>query len=519
MTPSSSHSLWLATTPATHFPSLRGRHRYDAAVVGGGIAGLTAAFELQKRGLRVVVLEKDRIASQETGNTTAHLTEAIDARFRTINSRFGRKGGALAARASRDAIDFIERTARELLIDCSFKRVPGFLYSEEEGELGSLRKELKAAQGAGAGASWADDVPLRFKRTRRLQGIRFSGQAQFHPRKYLLSLAHEFVARGGQIFERSAVREFEDGEPCRLHADHGEVVASEVVVTTNSPASNRLFLITKIAAYRTYAMAVRLRGRIPLGEGLYWDTAEPYHYLRLHDDLLIVGGEDHKVGMTENTDECFDRLESYARERFDLESVAHRWSGQILEPVDGLPYIGLNSGSKHTYVATGFSGNGMTFGTISGLILADLVQGKANPYASLFKATRLKPLAGMAEFVTENKDFPLCLVKDYLGKTGPGAEAGSVAEVAPGEGRIVRVKGRPVAVYRDPEGDVRSVSAVCTHMGCLVRFNASEVSWDCPCHGSRFGVDGRVLTSPAVSPLEPVSVEAESQPRRRRQSA
>jgi glycine/D-amino acid oxidase-like deaminating enzyme/nitrite reductase/ring-hydroxylating ferredoxin subunit len=459
-----------------------------------------------------MLLERDRIAAGATGHTTAHLTEAIDSRYRTLISRFGVQGARLAARSSRDAIDFIEATARALAIECDFRRLPGYLYSEDGDGLRELRREQRAAERAGVRCDWVEAVPLRMRHATRLpQGIRFPNQAHFHVRKYLLPLAQEFVGLGGVIHERSPVHEFADGEPCRLRLEGGEVAAADVLVLTGSPAANRVFLITKVAAYRTYAIGVRLRGRIPL-EGLYWDDQDPYHYLRMQDDVLIIGGGDHKVAMGDEAD-AWRKLEEYAWARFDVDSIPYRWSGQVLEPVDGLPYIGLNSGSKRTWVGTGFSGNGMTFGTLSGMILADRVLGRENPYARLYEATRVKPLAGAREYLEENKDYPVCLARDWIGAR---ATAESVEDVRAGEGKVVRVDGRPVAVYRHPGGELQAVSAVCTHLACHVRFNDAERSWDCPCHGSRFGLDGKVLTSPATEPLAPVAITARL---RRRRSA
>lgn len=491
-------SLWSASTSETNYESLKGKCEVDAVVVGGGITGLTAAYLLKKAGKKVAVIEKSRIATGESGQTTSHTTEVIDSRYETLISHFGKRGAATAAESSRAAIQFIENTARELKIDCEFKRVPAYLYAESKRDVRELKRELEAMRRSGIDAQWVDAVPIPVM----AQGaIRVEGQAQFHPRKYLLALAQYIHGDGSFVFERSRATEIKDGEPCEVHSENGQIIARDVIVATNSPVSNRFSVHTKIAAYRTYAIAFKAH-RGPFEAGLFWDNREPYHYTRFHGDYLIVGGEDHKTGMVEDTEANFKKLEDYCQAHFGFDEVAYRWSGQVLEPVDGLPFIGRNVASKHQYIATGYSGNGMTFGTLGGMITSDLVLGLKNPWASLYQATRFKPLSSVREFVMENKDYPTCMIKDRV----LPAQAQSIDEVKPGEGKLVEIEGRKVAVYHDDLGAIQAVSPVCPHMGCLVHFNKSEKTWDCPCHGSRFDTNGRVLNGPAVSDLEPVAI-------------
>jgi glycine/D-amino acid oxidase-like deaminating enzyme/nitrite reductase/ring-hydroxylating ferredoxin subunit len=494
----STGSLWKTQSDNVAFPRLKKGMHADVVVVGAGITGVTAALLLQRQGKSVVLLERDRVGSGETGRTTAHLTEAVDARYQKISSKFGREGARLVASSSRAAIGRIEAFCRELSIDCGFKRLPGYLYTENEKDLHGLRRELAFAQEAGVSCEWFDEVPLPFK----VEGaIHFPGQAQFHPTRYLAGLLHEFVSLGGHVFEKTPVADFRDGELCRVMTAGGaEVIARDIVIATNSPVNNRVFIHTKIGNYRTYAIAAKPRENFRL-DGLFWDTAEPYHYARSQDGYLIIGGEDHKTGMEEDTDACFDRLVQYASTHYPIETIPYFWSGQVVEPADTLPYVGRNPASEHVYLATGYSGNGMTFGTVAGMLLSDLVLGIPNEWEDLYLATRIHPLASAARFISENKDVAYCYVKDRVA----GTEAASVDEIEPGEGKIVKVEGRKVACYRDPHGAVSLVSAICTHLGCQVHFNSAETSWDCPCHGSRFSVDGKVLNGPAVSPLEEVA--------------
>jgi Rieske Fe-S protein len=283
-----------------------------------------------------------------------------------------------------------------------------------------------------------------------------------------------------------------------VHLEHGPVIrAKKVFVATHAPL-NRVFLQTKVHAYRSYVLAY---GDVPLSDGLFWDTEDPYHYFsRFAVDgtpYLILGGEDHKTGTEVDTARHHAALRTWADQRFTPHIPTHSWSAQVEEPVDGLPYIGRNSVSENVFVATGFSGNGITFGTVAAQIVADLVNGRESPAGELYAATRIKPLASAAEFVSENVDFPVHFVSDRLHP----AEVKTADDIAPGQGKTMRVRGERLSVYRDPAGALHAVSSVCTHLGCLVKFNATETSWDCPCHGSRFGVDGAVLDGPATRPL------------------
>ena len=487
--PSRSLSYWIATASYPRHPQLEGDLEVDVAIVGGGITGITAALLLQRAGKRVCVLEAQRVAEGVTGHTTAHVTEAIDARYETLERNFGRDGARLAAEANRAAIDFIEAHAH----DCGFEKLPGFLFTERDDDLEELHAEYEAAKRAGLPVTMTDDVPLPFA-TRA--AVVFPNQAQLHPRAYLLPLIEEIVKGGGKIFEETRVLSIDDGDPCVVKTDRGTVRAGFVIEATSS-ALNRVFLQTKVASYRSYVIGATV-AQPPL-HGLFWDTDDPYHYLRSTGDELLVGGEDHKTGTEEDTFACYERLAAYLGARLTVRELRHRWSAQVLEPVDGLPFIGRNSMSKRIFVATGFSGTGITFGTISAMIVSDEILGRRNPWADLFSATRVKPVAGFTDYVTENVDFPLHFVKDRL----EPAEAARVEDIEPGQGKLVRVHGRKLAVYRDDRGELHALSPVCPHLGCHVKFNEAERTWDCPCHGSRFTPDGRVVNGPATGNLKP----------------
>ncbi len=486
-------SLWSETTEFPKYRTLEHAASAEVTVVGGGIAGLTAALSLQIAGKNVVLLEARHLGDGETGKTTAHLTELLDTRAFVLESRFGCGGALMAAEASRTAIATIEQLAHECAPACHFKRVPAYLYAETEEQADELRRELESLARAGTQASWVESLPLPFP-TRG--GIRVERQAQFHPLEYIKGLAAQFLRAGGRIYEGSEVLSVNDGEPCRVTLT-GErtIVAHDVFVLTDVPVINRAALRTTNAAYRSYAIAAKITGDFP--EGLFSDAYEPYHYTRLHQSergtFLIIGGEDHETTQHNEPARAFANLEEYAATKFGLRDIAYRWSGQIIVPADGLPFIGKSPGEQHVYVATGFAGTGITFGTVAGMLLSDLVRGVPNSWVELFSPNRVRPLT---------QESPATITRDRFSR----GDVDAVREVPAGEGRLLRSGGKMVAVFRSQSGRVSACSAVCTHMGCYVRWNSSESSWDCPCHGSRFTPEGNVLNGPATRALEAVPI-------------
>ncbi|WP_394843508.1 FAD-dependent oxidoreductase [Pendulispora brunnea] len=496
-------SLWQETASGVSCPRLeRGLH-VDVAIVGGGITGLTAALLLKRTGLRVAVLEAHTVGGENSLRTTAHLTEAVDARYATIEKDFGPTAAKEVAYSSHAAITRIRAFVRELKIDCVYRTVPGFLYTEREDDLRALHLEYEAAARAGIHVDMVREVPLPF---RCAAAVRFPDQAQVHAGRYLEGLAHAISGDGCHVFERTLVRDVDEGEPCTVHVATGldegapeqRVTCDRVIFATSAPPT-RFALHTKLAHYRSYAIARVESGDVPLA--LFWDMDDPYHYTRIAEIFgkryLVIGGEDHKTGQKGDAEDCWTRLEEYARVRFGVAPVTHRWSGQILEPVDGLPYIGKIPGKEKLSIGVGYSGNGMTFGTLAGMLLAEPDAPRARELLQLYAPSRVKPVASAKDFVAENVDFPAHFVGDRL----RAPDARSVEEVERGEGKIVKLGGERLAVYRDDAGALHAFSPVCPHLGCHVAFNNAERSWDCPCHGSRFDTEGRLLHGPAARGL------------------
>jgi glycine/D-amino acid oxidase-like deaminating enzyme/nitrite reductase/ring-hydroxylating ferredoxin subunit len=501
-------SVWMGIDlPA--FPPLERDATADVCIVGAGIAGLSAAYELACRGRSVLVLEDGGIASGETGRTTAHLATAIDDRYALIERVHGVPSAGLAGESHAAAIARIEAICEAEGIGCDLERVDGYLIPASGQTADFLARERDAAVAAGLReVELLDRIPEPGFPAGPC--IRFPRQAQFHPLKYAAGLASAIVRRGGRIHGGTRVTDVTDGEPVRVETAHGAaVLATDAVVATNTPFNDRFAIHTKQAPYRTYVLAARIpRDRV--AHALLWDTGDPYHYVRVAPapegagessyDYLLVGGEDHKTGQEPGTaDDRFGRLEQWMRTHFPTAgSVDYRWSGQVLEPVDGVAFIGRNPGDRHTYVHTGDSGMGMTHGVLGGILNADLILGRANPWAPLYDPGR-RTLRSAEAYLKEN----LNVAVQYGDWVRPGDVPG-VEQIARGAGAVMREGLHRIAVYRDDDGALHSRSATCTHLGCVVRWNAAEKSWDCPCHGSRFDPFGEVLNGPAIAPLAPV---------------
>jgi glycine/D-amino acid oxidase-like deaminating enzyme/nitrite reductase/ring-hydroxylating ferredoxin subunit len=498
---------WIDSTTLPRFSSLDRDIDVDVAVVGGGITGLTAAYLLSAAGRRVAVVERDRCAHIDTGHTTAHVTMVTDLRLKALVDRFGRTHAQAVWDSGLAALSQIDRIAREHKINCAFARVDGYLHAPggeaTQKQADELRAESELANELGFDAAFVDRVPLVGG-----PGIQFPDQARFHPLKYLAGLAKAIQTKGGQIFEKSNAEEFFDA-PLGLRANGHRIRCRDIVIATHNPlvgvagmTSATLFQ-TKLALYSSYVVAGQAaRGTVP--DALFWDTGDPYQYLRLDPqgdrDLVILGGEDHKTGQVSDTDVCFARLERALAQRVPRISLSHRWTGQVIETPDGLPYIGAMT--DHQYAATGFSGNGITFGTLSAMIIADAILERPNPWTELYEPGRKAIRRGLWDYIKENKDYPYYLIRDRFA----GAEGKSLRSVKRGKGQLIDYRGSKVAAYRDPDGTLTVRSAKCTHMGCLVAWNDGDGTWDCPCHGSRFSPEGAVISGPAESPLaEPES--------------
>lgn len=495
-----SRSVWMDIEVAPDAVPLESDAHADVAVVGSGIAGLSIAFELLERGFSVLVLDRGPIAGGITSRTTAHLAPVCDDLLAELLSMRGAESAQGFQASQSAAVDRIEMIQRERKIECEFRRLDGILFLDPTSEETVLDDEVEAAREIGVELRRGRGLPLRS--LEETPYLRYPNQATFHPLKYLRGLCQAIGANGGRLHPSSGVEdisETEDGVSLSMAGGH-TVTASFAVVATNSPIHDRFALHTKQAPYRSYAMAFDIeRGLIE--DALYWDTLDPYHYVRLtrgpgDKDLLIVGGEDHKSGEADNATERFAALERWIRTLVPaLGPETHRWSGQVMETLDYCAFIGLNPGSKRIYVTTGDSGQGMTHGVVASLVIPAMIAGDGSDYAAVYEPSR-KPAKAVGAFLSENMTVAANMAEYVL----PG-EIASVDDLKPGEGGIIRDGLAKIAAYRDDDGVLYRRSAVCTHLGCHLKWNSFERCWDCPCHGSHFAPDGTVLNGPAITPL------------------
>ena len=477
---------------------------FDVAIVGGGITGITLALSLQKQGKNCVVLEARNLCFGTTGGTTAHINTFMDNPYSTMIKDFGLDGAQIVARAANDAIALIESNIAEYNIDCGFERASAYIFSQDEKQTQDLNEIYAACNEVGVRAEVSSEIPIpvNFRKA-----VEIPGQAKFHPTRYVLGLAKSFEDFGGVILEQCRVTDIEDGEPISIKTTREKLQARTLVYATHIPPGINL-LHLRCPAYRSYAMAVKLKDQ-NYPNGLAYDMYDPYHYYRTQEidgeKYLIVGGEDHKTGENTNTTKSFLQLESHIRSHFDVAEVSHRWSSQFFDPVDGLPYIGkLPGASDNILVATGYGGNGMTYSHDAALELTELIIMKQSKYNELFSPGRIKPVAGFTEFVKHNTD----VVGQFIGKWFATERLEQLSALSADEGKVVKLNNETMALYKDETGNLHAVNPTCTHMKCAVAWNSAEKSWDCPCHGARYSVDGEVLTGPADANLELIELRS-----------
>lgn len=501
---SQTSSVWSIDEAEGADSTLAANATCDVCVIGGGIAGLTAAYVLGRAGKRVVILDaKPALASGETQFTSAHLAWYLDDHFSHLIAVRGEEVAKQAAASHMAAIDFIEETAKRENIGCEFRRVPGHLFEAAHGKR-ILDDEVAALTRLGLPF---ERKPLTLPDGRSRDCLEFPNHAQFHPLKYLRGLIAAIRTQGTIIHTRTVVEKVRGGEPCTVTTTHGHTVsAGSVVIATNNPFEGGTSLHSKVAAYLTYVIAVE----IPAGSfapGLYWDTEDPYHFVRTHSspdgDLLLVGGEDHKTGQAEDQAERWDRLLAWTRTRFpQAGAVRHHWCGQIFETPDGLGLIGLAPwNGPNAYIITGDSGMGLTHGTLGSNLVADLILGRTNPLAAVYSPSRLMP-AALRTLLGENLNMA-SQFRDWL----TGGDVASAEEIPNGQGAVIREGLTKRAVYKSEKGELTTLSAVCPHTGALVRWNAGEHTWDCPCHGSRFSATGMCLHGPSTTDLTKIENE------------
>lgn len=494
---------------------LGGDAECDVCVVGAGIFGLTAAYLLQHAGRRTIVLDDGPIGGGQSARTTAHLATAVDGRFSAIERAHGRDAARLVAESHAAAIATIEDIVRAECIACDLRRVDGFLCAANSGpdDLRVLHDERDAAARAGLEVELVGRAPVRGLADAPC--LRFAAQGRLHPLLYLAGLAEGFERAGGRIHTGTRAAAVEGGSSARVRTTDGHTVTcNAIVVATGTPITDRFVVHARQAPYMSYVVSAPIAGH-DVPDVLLWDTAEPYHYVRLAGtsaagtQRLIVGGEDHKTGHARDGAERFARLEHWARQRFpEIGAFDRRWAGQVFEPADLLAFIGRDPlGDENVFIGTGFSGNGYTYGTLAGVLVRDLLCGRENPWRALYDPGRIPTDArAVGRLVRENLD----VAARYADWLRPG-EVASETVIAAGDGAIVRRGLDRLAVYRDVDGTLHRCHAACPHLGCCVAWNPAERTWDCPCHGSRFTATGRLIVGPANEDLRAVEARRDEE--------
>ena len=476
---------------------------FDVLIVGGGITGITTALQLQKAGKKCILAEAHTIGFGTSGGTTAHLNTFMDNSYAQIAKDFGEDNAQLVATAAREALDLVKKNIKEYNIKCDYSEQEGYLFSQDEKQTKELDDIYEASEKAGCEVRYEDKIPVPVD---FIKAMVYKNQAQFHPAKYFYALAKAFEDAGGVLLQQRRITAVhEKGDHLEAESHRGNIEARNLIYATHIPPGVNL-LHFRCAPYRSYAMALKLKSE-KYPDDLAYDMYDPYHYYRTHEvdgeKYFIAGGEDHKTAHEENTEECFRKLEAYLKKYFNIEEVSFKWSSQYFQSTDGLPYIGnLPGNPDNVFVATGFGGNGMTYSHVTAAILTDLIFTGKNKYEKLFDPNRVKPVAGFENFVKEAADVVAKFIGDRFTKT----KIKELAELAPGEAKVVKYEGDSIALYKDENGGLHAVNPACTHINCIVGWNTAEKTWDCPCHGSRFSMDGEVFTAPARKDLEKISL-------------
>jgi glycine/D-amino acid oxidase-like deaminating enzyme/nitrite reductase/ring-hydroxylating ferredoxin subunit len=483
------------------YPKAGGKESCEVAIIGGGITGLTTGYLLAQAGVKSIIYEAQFIGNGTSGSSTGNLYATVDEMYHKIAEKFNEDTAGTIAESRMAALAKINSIISSAHIECEYVETSFYLLAETSDQVDKVKKEYEACATAGIEANYKENLP---EYPGQVEGVlEVPAQAQFNPKKYLKALAKLYVEAGGQIMSNSAVRNIDGGEknkPFILSGEGFECHAKKVVHATHSPKGISI-LHTLLGPYREYVLAAKLK--TPFKEGIYWTRQGNHHYsVRIYKKdgayYLFCLGEPHKVGQADDNKEYLDRIESYLRTHFDVGTIEYTWGAQHYKSADKVPYIGRMPGEDRIFVGTGYSTDGLVYGTVAAMLFADLIGGKSNDSEKIYDPGRTNPVNSAKRFIKENINVAGQLIKDYPFK----GEVGELNEIEPGQGKLIKIEGNNYAAYRNYDGKTVVTSAICPHLGCVVHWNNSEKSWDCPCHGSRFAPDGEVLEGPSYEGLK-----------------
>lgn len=491
-------SYWIASTEDTNYPTLSQDIKVDAVIIGGGLVGIQCAYFLKKEGLKVALLEANRIGSGTTGYTTAKITSQHGLIYDKIKNQMGEELARQYAEANESAIREYKKIAEDNNIECDYIPQPSFIYTQDDNYIQKISDEVKAASSLGIKASYIEEIPFQIPIK---AAVRFDNQAQFHPLKYLLALAKTIPDNDSHIFEKSrAVTIDKEGNDYIITTEQGsKVTAERVIIASHYPFYNKLGMYyARVYQERSYVLAVKAKEKYP--GGMYINAEDPTRSLRhqpiKNGELILVGGEHHKTGQGKDTSEHYEALVDFAKNIFTIDDILFRWSTQDCMTIDGIPYVGhFNSNTPNLYIATGFQKWGMTNSMVSAMLIRDLIVKGKSPWQDVYNPSRKTILASAKDFIVQNINVAEQLID---GKLSPVPDD---IDVKNGEGKVVMVDGKRAGAYRDEKGNLHLVNTTCTHMGCELNWNSAERTWDCPCHGSRFTYDGKIIEGPATKHL------------------
>lgn len=501
-------AIWSRYSKIHNYPGLKDNIRTDVAIIGGGITGISTGLLLAQHGVDTVILESRKVGGGATAHSTGNLYYTIDKILSSLESKYDIDMVKKVAASRMEAMGQIKAWVDQFNLECDYIKVPWFLYSDYQKGCEKIDEEYQAGEKAELPFLQAEKIEIPFPHKK---AIKLQHQYQFNPMQYVQELSKAAADTGCQIFENSPVYSVEkENSHYVLHTEEHTVRADKVVHATHSPKGVRM-VQSLLGPYREYGIACELEKKV-LPDGIYWGYHEnekkvsTRSYTKNGENYLIVVGEPHKTGQAGNNKQHIQNLIKFARVHFAVDDVAYTWGGQHYRPADLLPYIGPEKKNSQEYIATGFSTDGLVYGTLAGMIISDQITARNNPWAELYSANRHQPAKAAGKFLKENLNVAGQVIKDYAGlviKSSNLDESG----LKTGEGRIVKYEGKKLAVFKSEDNKLEAVSPICPHLKCIVHWNNAEKSWDCPCHGSRFKTDGSVLEGPAYHPLKKVEIK------------